>query len=691
MRNIIVKPGLADDHFSQNPYWILVTFPFWVSDTFDRNRMNSPPEGGFRIVSRKADETEGRETRRLLFDHEVRNWTVAQSKDNHIHTLTMQLINPDGTLSLLNWLDGGDWCMFWAFDNRADYEAVRERLVQHLKCEPWTPRDEDLEVRDVPNGPVTAWNSGLKFVGRLQAPRATEYRDPSGFYEVNYSLQAFGFTELESTIYYDDEIRFKYPDAVQFYQDLGFALDKFLSGDTEHKGFVDTNVAISGLVQILLGKGPSTLSVDRGSATLRKEPRRAALRDSPNVQFEVPPGLAEIIHGSDSRHQELRYYSDMLLQLVGDQTYGEPVREINGYQSVLPDIDRLVAGTIGFTKRPLRDYFPPDPLDFKNKSVWSILKNYVNEPINEMYTAIKPHPKTGLLMPTLVVRRSPYSSDTYQANPNALRALAFSEVPRWYIPDPLILGMNIGKTDGARVNYVQIVPSIMPSENPNVNESLVRLQSPPVVDRASIQRHGLRTYITKVSGWANPVAETNEANASRKYTEFMADILMDGHLRYNGTLTCVGIQDAIQPGDNLVFNGILFHIESLTHSGGIDGGGTKTFTTAFQLSHGIPLRTLKDAEPESKGVTKPVPAAAKTQPASPEKTKKKHVEKKKKKRSEAAAKAETAETKSAIADLEEEIKNYKEPQENAIRRLRNQRLELADIGLVGARGHSERE
>lgn len=691
-RQIIVKAGLEKNTktqaplVTQNPFWILITFPYAATDTFDRSRLSSPPQSGFRIVSRDHDESVSTQARVILFDHEIKNWSVSHTKSNHIHAFNCQMHNTDGTLRLLEWLNAGDWCMFWAFRDRKTFEKIRRRLINQHSAEAWTTDNSSDDTSDT-DSQVTGWQDGLKFVGRLQSPRHQEFRSADGSFEVGYSITAFGFTELESTIYYDDVIRFQYPNAIEFFQDLGISLEKFLrAAGSDNPGFVNTNVTIPALTQILLGKGPGVLSKDKGDTQMRPSKDRATLQDSPNVQFEIPEPVAKIL--GDPNQDPLRYYSDILAQIVGDQTFGDNKRDTDP-NYILPDvIPDGVTGTIAYTKNPLNDYFPPTMLDMKNQSVWSILKHYVNEPINEIYTVLKPHPVHGGLTPTLVVRRVPYSSDTYQNSSEALKAVPFSALPRWIIPTALMLGYDIGKTDAARINYVHIIPSTMPSSNPATNETLVRLQAPPVVNKVDIMKHGLRTFITPVAGFANPTAESNDANTSRRYTDFIADITLDAHMRYNGTLTTVGLQEPIQPGDNLVFNGILFHIEGINHSGGISIDGSKSFTTQIQISHGIPVT---NASNDSTGASansvdeSPKGAAPSTNKSSGKKKKPKPISKEEQKAIDRIKYLDTLDA------LEEAAANYQEPPEDQIRQLRNDRHELDGIGLVGARVHTERE
>ena len=78
------------------------------------------------------------------------------------------------------------------------------------------------------------------------------------------------------------------------------------------------------------------------------------------------------------------------------------------------------------------------------------------------------------------------------------------------------------------------------------------------------------------------------------WRDIMADIVMGQQLRLNGQLVCVGIQSPIAPGDNLEFDGIVFHIEGVTHSGGIADDGMRVFRTILQVTHGVDNETSQD-------------------------------------------------------------------------------------------------
>jgi hypothetical protein len=658
----VIKAGLNNngdgtENF-QNPYWILAVFSYKTCDTFDRGKISSPAVGGFRIVSRKDDETAGSNVDGYLFDCEIKHWQTSQSKDNHIQSFSAAMVNSEGDLSLMEHVNGGDWCMFWAFNNRQDYQRIRRRMIFSYSLRAWTPDKEEDQTRD-DSGIVNDWMSGLKFVGKIQSVQHTESRVATGQYNVEYVLQAFGFTELDSLIYYDAAVAFKYPTATQFYQDIGITTDDLLNKSGPDEGFINTNRAIPLLVKTFLGKGPPPAGKGLGTPVDKDKLFAAHIESTPNTQFKVPQVVSMILLGRKVGEN----YSDVLLQLIGDQTYSSGENE--EYKNFVPEFDHIENNSIVFTKRKIIDYFPETLLDFNNQTVWSVIRQFLNEPLNEIYTALKPHPETGLLMPSITVRRTPYSSDTYQKQEGRLQAISFSELPRWAIPDALVISSTIGKSDAPRINYVHILPKTTFASASRADLAQMRVDSPPVVNKVDIQRQGLRATVREVSGFADPTSSSASTAESRRYTEFIADIVMDAHFRYNGSISTVGIQEPVQPGDNIVFNGMLFHIESISHRGGISFDGTKDFETTIQMSHGLPMKVIArdrlTALSASQSDTQKLPQE------------------------------DTRTTEQILMDLEEELAKFKDPPEDSIRELRNIRESLQLVGLVGAKTRTERE
>lgn len=691
MSDIICGDGrIYDGVYTQDPYWIFITVPYAFVDTFDRGKMAGGASNGFRIVtSSEALRDANRVQAPLLFDQQVVRWTLQDAKASHIHGLNLELVNGDNSLALFHWVNPGDWCAFWAFNNRVDYERIRARLVKEHGCRPWDgytgPSSDGVKV-------VNGVSDGLKFLGRITSVQHHESRLGGGQFDVGWSVQAQAFTELDMTIYYNDLVAFKYANAYQFWPDFGVSLRKLLVHDPgKNQGYVCTDTFVPAVIKVGLGVGPGQLSKDKGDTEVRQKQGGNQLAASPNVSFEIPNSIARILG-----RQSAKTFADILVQIIGVQSYSD-AKTSDPAAALTPQVSNVRATTkinvqgglfsgfngaqvvevddgIYYTNRKLNDFYPPDAFGFKDRTIWSFIQGYLNQPINEAYTALRPHPVDGTLQPTLVIRRVPYSSDEYaaprgaEAASNFLEATAFSELPNWVIPTELISGIQIGRSDALRFNYVHLTPSNLPSKSPTEKERLAYQFAPPLVDEASVRRHGLRMMNTRVAGYGDPSMVTRNQNPAQRYSSFMADILMEAHLRLSGSLTCAGIQEPIQAGDNLTVNGVLYHIESVAHAGGISASGDKHYQTSVTMSHGLPVRLLGQRgrlqEQDQRQVTEDKDFLAMLE--------------------------QSGSDREVVEDLQKDLDSRSDPDSSKVYRLRNQRMDLDDIGLIGAKTSKDR-
>ena len=124
-------------------------------------------------------------------------------------------------------------------------------------------------------------------------------------------------------------------------------------------------------------------------------------------------------------------------------------------------------------------------------------------------------------------------------------------------------------------------------EKPDANVSFQIARGNYVADTADITRAGLRPYVlTSSFDWPNVKGDSLTFHAPT-WARLLADSLVGGHLKMNGTVTCAGIQAPIACGDNFEIDGIVYHIESVMHTMSIDSSGKKKFRTTLQLSNGI--------------------------------------------------------------------------------------------------------
>ena len=114
-------------------------------------------------------------------------------------------------------------------------------------------------------------------------------------------------------------------------------------------------------------------------------------------------------------------------------------------------------------------------------------------------------------------------------------------------------------------------------------------------DEGDIERQGLKPYVM-TSNFDFPAAKGGDNGKqlhAREWAELVADWIIDGHLKESGVLTFQGIQEPIAVGDNLEFDGIIYHIEGVTHVMSIAPGGQKSWVTKVTVSFGMDARSSK--------------------------------------------------------------------------------------------------
>ena len=102
-------------------------------------------------------------------------------------------------------------------------------------------------------------------------------------------------------------------------------------------------------------------------------------------------------------------------------------------------------------------------------------------------------------------------------------------------------------------------------------------------DDVDLQRSGLRPYIKQVACRI----KSQIGLTPKIWMALVADWLIGSQYTLNGTLTSVGIQAPVAEGDNLEFDGVVYHIESVSHRCAVVGSGQKSFVTSFALSNGM--------------------------------------------------------------------------------------------------------
>ena len=222
--------------------------------------------------------------------------------------------------------------------------------------------------------------------------------------------------------------------------------------------------------------------------------------------------------------------------------------------------------------------------EYWNQTVaWSIINQYINSTLNEIYTTFKLTPE-GMVLPSVVLRQKPFSSKFFTSR-NQISATEFLSLPRWRVDPALITNFDLGQEEVARINFVQVIGKArgmgLASEM-----ALQASKQNFEVDQGDIIRSGLKPYIVTCD-FDFPITQNGQMTVkSPDWTKLVYDWLHNGHLRESGSISCVGVTEPIAVGDNLQLGDTVYHIESINHSISVSPNGVKTFNTSIALSFG---------------------------------------------------------------------------------------------------------
>ncbi len=558
-------------------YWVVAVVRLGLPLSFSRKTMSS--------VTR--DLTQGallRAQKPLVITDDITSINISGHKGQHKKTLSFQAIQT-GTNLLVECLPG-DHILAWMVNNKSDFDVLVDRIDRGLPC--------------------NDFNSGLKFVGRAVSIRKRVQKQPgTGVQTSSYNITCSGFEELDAQFYYNMSLASK--DVLE--RDYGMWLTRIgldverLFGSSAKDGIEQQNMnrLIPTLLDLIVGKGPGTKgNIDVDAADGRKISATPQNQEEAPFSYMIPMMVGSLLGKGAADSGKPSYvlgYSSILELLQGVQSYNNK----SGWQIFVPDLSSESTSQRRLCPEPCKGTFLPAMPDFANRPVWAVLQQYLNPTINEMYTTLRVNPE-GKIVPTIVLRQIPFTTDAFQqsgsltfdqAGPRLLgdadRSVAvtrFLSLPRWIIPNVMIQSLDVGRSDQTRVNIVNIYGSSSYQQNAiAVQEQIV--QNPPVVDHLDIMRSGVRPYSATVECW---VADT-VGKAPSTWISLVADWTMGSQYTLNGTVECYGIQSPIAEGDNVEIDGVVFHIESVSHSGQIDANGNKGWRTVLQLTNGMRAET----------------------------------------------------------------------------------------------------
>ena len=602
---------------SASPYWLIAVMRFDKRLLYDRANLKN--YDGYKLSDAISITSPT-----LIIGSDAVSLSVQGDKSNFQKGLQATLLP---TKNYLNEIFPADWIFAWMFYGK-------EKLV-------------DLVKRIRKGEPCNNFDDGLKFVGKVQSIRKNLSVNPgSGVKTVRYTLQASSFNELGCQVFYNPLFAMRPEMMSETYARMNAPLTELLKNlrDDSGKNGIVTDRAIPTFLELLLGSGlPTTWTNPAGIESMRA----AGLTNKiPIAVPKVVGGLLGKVARSGSQDGIL-CYTDVLESIIGVQKYssnlGVDPNDTNGYMAFVPDgITKEDSGQYKYTHKEMEGVFQPIAPNLSNKTVWTVLQQWLNNVVNEMYTALRVN-NQGKIVPTLVLRQLPYSTPTMtgkfendqaikkqeEQENNELEAAVkasdrggndglgivdkkhqdkwmkgikreedyqkklrdtsvlfqnitgFLELPRWYIDPVLITSYDFGRADSLRSNFVRIYGA--PTQTQLATDPIkLEAKFAPIRDDLDIQLNGLRMQ-------TQTVVCTNEecAKAPTKWMAFASDFLIGQHLMYTGTVNLHGIQAPIAEGDNVEFDNTVLHIEVVSHVCNIAPDGKKSFMTSLTLGHGL--------------------------------------------------------------------------------------------------------
>lgn len=527
----------------------------------------------------------------------------------------------------------GDWVVVWMHNSQQAIDEVIRRV----------------KGLDGPSRSTFDFNSGLKFIGRVIGVSSADETSSGGTRTVTQVVVCQAFTELASSIYFTGMAKFTLNPALeagqadpnkvlaeksttdasfvrsyqQKYKDLMAKYLEVLANQTQERSGLPPDRVI-GLVLLY------TLGIDNTIGKLSDpQDKLDTISGNFNDAIIVPAPIAKIM-GKPEANKLWQFYSIYLgiqkYRSGGTSPWRDFIPTVKGSQDELVNY-RTFRYSPAATDGSI--WFEP-PL-WANRTIWSILNDYLNPVVNEMYTCLRINPHksgNGAIQPTIVVREQPFSTGLYDyinnKEGNAERIAQeykqgkkqikttktdpfhdkprtmYCNLPRWIIDESVIKAIHTATDENDRVNFVQVWGNAL--NNATAGFTPGELSRPEMfranqtnlpnwyVDQQDVQRHGLRPDVTESN--YDYVKDSTFGTRVGIWARQRADWFFNGQLRPKGTIVMAGVPEPIVEGDNVQVRGVVYHIESVQHQGRIEPGGKKSFSTTLSVSRGILASSL---------------------------------------------------------------------------------------------------
>ena len=541
------------DHIDVSADMVLAVVRWKTPITFSRDLMGSAADVDNSNLSDILD---------IMIVHgDLLSMRTDSSKESYTPTLTALLApNRDYLAEILP----EDWVLAWMVNSPADATDIINRIQKRDAC--------------------NLFMDGLKFIGRVNSVRENIAVSEEGPKTLRYTINCSAFKELDVQIFYNQYLAQNFPSLNEYLSTMGTSLNKLIDANG---GGIDSNRILPEIIEILLGSGVSKQFAAPGGVSIAAGgiATGGSSTEAPYA-YVVPAQVANLLGQTNSnRDSGVFSFADILDTVIGVQRFRGTSPSSSGPESMFtPDgVDFAgYAGNRSTTGYLLLGTFLPQAVSFTNTSVWTILNQFLNPAVNEMYACLRVNAK-GAVVPTLTARQFPFTTPigAETASPS-IAVTPFLELPRWHLHPILLRQFERGRSAAMHFNFIMITgQDIMMQANNSPTEQIIR--NPPIRDDADAKRGGLHPYQLNVAC----SQQDTFGNSLTPWIRIISDFLVGQHFTLNGTMMTVGIQAPIAVGDNLEYNGVVYHIENVSHQCEITPAGKKRFSTMLALSHGI--------------------------------------------------------------------------------------------------------
>lgn len=255
-----------------------------------------------------------------------------------------------------------------------------------------------------------------------------------------------------------------------------------------------------------------------------------------------------------------------------------------------------------------------DPFSLQGQhTFWQVLMENSNPVLNEMFAEMNWSGDTDSdmsLQLTVFNRIKPFSYKDFDPSAGAGRDIAsyFQLCPMHDIDPVEVMSINAGTNWRDKFNFVEIKPNF---SDFNVIANWYKQKS-QAFDAKAFEREGFRPLILETkqfpSGYEKPGGNFVDWDQLLNWVKLLREWYFNTHKMLNGTIVLHGQTDYIAVGDNIRFDAglvnptpnfnrnsidnqenpyILAHVENISHSFGVSGDGSRSYTTTIQFVRGI--------------------------------------------------------------------------------------------------------